>query len=333
MGRFIASLLLPGSGHLIRWRFARGLAWFGFVTLLTLPIPHVTAPWLPILFAIFLAAAVDATVIDEGPRTRNRTLPLLGLATFAILYSAVIRAQFVEAFRIPSGSMIPTILPGDHIITRKRDFVHTPPARGDVIVFTYKARLGGASFVKRVIGIAGDTVEIRDNQILVNGTAVPRTAKTNDCTYQDLDDTTNHWDTHRCHPFTETTGTHTYSTIQDDPSNPRSWPQITVPANQLYVLGDNRDNSHDSRYFGPIPIEEVKAVVAQVYWSNGEGIRWERMGRGWSRKAGMDRYNLPVFRPTQQLPCFASVEIRPIGRLLDLAEGLFQPLRGEFPID
>jgi len=183
----------------------------------------------------------------------------------AILIAAFIRTFVVQAFKIPSGSMKPTLEIGDHILVNKFSYgVKLPylrntiipvgqPQRGDIAVFRYpedKAK----DIIKRVIAVGGDPVEIRDKKLYINGVAVD--------------------DPHGVHV--------------EDVIYPRSIQRrdnlgpIKVPEGTLFVMGDNRDQSYDSRFWGFVKLEDVigKAFIIYFSWdSDNSGVRWNRIGK------------------------------------------------------
>lgn len=201
----------------------------------------------------------------------------------AIILALTIRVFVVQAFKIPSGSMIPTLLIGDHILVSKlaygfqlpKDcefqvsfppvtcFSSTlvmnfdPPQRGDIIVFRYPED-ESKDFIKRVIGLPGDTIHIQNKTITVNGQPLMDEAFTQ-----------------RIDPG-----------IIDSRINPRdNLGPLTVPPDSYFVMGDNRDQSLDSRFWGFVRMDKIKGRAFLVYWSwNGQGswtdvIRWERIGK------------------------------------------------------
>lgn len=155
-----------------------------------------------------------------------------------------------QSFQIPSGAMLPTLVPGDHILVNKRAYWDTTPQRGDVVVFRFpenEAKL----FVKRIIGIPGDVVEVRDQSIYLNGA-----------------------------PFPETYIQHTDKNILAD--NPRDNVRATtVPPNSYFVLGDNRESSLDSRFWGYVAKDKILGKAESIYFSIDRPsltIRWQRLG-------------------------------------------------------
>ena len=181
----------------------------------------------------------------------------------ALVLALFIRSFIVQAFKIPSGSMLPTLQIGDHILVNKFLYgLRLPypletvvvqwgqPHQSDVIVFVYpKDR--SKDFIKRVVAVGGDTVEIRHKQVYVNGVkfAVPQ------ATFADED--------------------------REILGSRDNFGPITVPPHKLFVMGDNRDRSHDSRFWGFADLDDVKGKAFLIYWSwDGEDrwVRWERIG-------------------------------------------------------
>jgi signal peptidase I len=211
------------------------------------------------------------------------------LRSFLMMLFAVVafRSFVAEAYRIPSGSMIPTLQVGDQIWVNKivyglrvplwgRKFGASSPERGEVVVFVHPKN--GDDLIKRVVAVAGDTVELRDGQPWVNGAAVESVPIEGACRYHDLDGT--EWVERSCQPYRETLGGATFTTLRDPERPPSFMPPVRVPDGSIFVLGDNRDNSSDSRYWGFVPIENVKGRAMFVWWSAGgpEGVRWSRLG-------------------------------------------------------
>jgi signal peptidase I len=214
----------------------------------------------------------------------------------AVLIALFLRAFVVEAFKIPSGSMIPTLRVGDHIFVDKFShglripFTHIKffdtlrlPKRGEVIVFIYP-REPDKDFIKRIVGVGGDTVEVRDDILYVNGKPIPRRLAERGFRYLDFDEQTGQWQERVCDLWEETVDGHPYQTIFDhDAEGHRSdFPPTKVPPGEVFVMGDNRDNSHDSRYWGTVPLDHIKGQALVIWWSRGDkdGVRWYRLGRG-----------------------------------------------------
>jgi signal peptidase I len=290
MRRFLARILplflTAGAGHFILGRWRRGTAFFaadmGALVLASLgamlAIPIVCWLFFAASIAIRIASAVDAK--PEGgqpfPRTSRAVLACIGLLVTGVIVSHGIRTFMIEAFKIPAGSMIPTLVVGDHIFARKTPFV---PARGDIIVFKYPVE-PEKDFIKRVIAIGGDTIEMRDGMLYVNNAPVPRKHVDAPCSYEDNDERGG-VETRPCDAWDETNGGVTYRIYQRPGESARgAFRPVTVPANQTFVMGDNRDNSLDSRSWGTVPAANVRGKALFIWWSAGpKGVRWDRINR------------------------------------------------------
>jgi signal peptidase I len=182
----------------------------------------------------------------------------------AILIAFFIRTFVIQAYKIPSGSMKPTLLIGDHILVSKFNYgIRLPlirsnlvpvgiPKRGDIVVFIYPEDRS-KDFIKRLIGLPGDTIEIRDKKILVNGL-----------------------------PWNDIHGVNVDSLIIPGSVQPRdNFGPVTVPEGSLFVMGDNHDESYDSRFWGFVPMKDVLGKALIIYWSwnhDDHGVRWNRIG-------------------------------------------------------
>jgi len=183
----------------------------------------------------------------------------------AIVIALFIRTFVVQAFKIPSGSMKQTLQIGDHILVNKFIYgVKVPylhetiiplknPRRGDIIVFKYPVD-PRKDFIKRVIGIPGDEIEIRDKKLYVNQKRVNRDY-----------------------------GVYTDSRILSANVRPRdNFGPVTVPQHSLFVMGDNRDESFDSRFWGFVDYKALNGKAFIIYWSwdkENFGVRWNRLGQ------------------------------------------------------
>jgi len=207
----------------------------------------------------------------------------------AVLIALVLRAFVVEAFKIPSGSMIPTLEVGDHIFVNKfvyglrvpltnYKFIQVRKARrGEVIVFVFP-KDESKDFIKRVVAIEGDTVAMRQNVIQINGRPIKRRALPGPCTYTDAEEGSDQGYPKPCTAYEEELDNTTFRVIQDRNGFPMDREPKKVPADHVFVMGDNRDNSHDSRFWGPVPDSHIKGKAMIIWWASGEpdGIRWRR---------------------------------------------------------
>lgn len=182
----------------------------------------------------------------------------------AVLIALFIRSFVVQAFKIPSGSMLPTLQIGDHILVSKFSYgIKIPftrvimiptgePKREDILVFVYPED-PSKDFIKRVIAIAGDTVRISDKKVYING-----------------------------QPYADPHGSFTDGMIIPGDVQPRdNYGPTKVPPGHVFVMGDNRDHSFDSRFWGFVPLEDAVGKAFIIYWSwNREdfAVRWSRLG-------------------------------------------------------
>ena len=168
----------------------------------------------------------------------------------ALLLALFIRTFIVQAFKIPSGSMLPTLQIGDHLLVNK--FIYgikmpftgatlipiTEPKPNDIVVFEFP-KDPEFDYIKRVIAVAGDTVEIRDKKIFINGK-----------------------------PFDDRHGVFKDPTIHPAALDPRdNYGPVTVPANKIFAMGDNRDNSFDGRFWGFVDLKAIRGKAWAIYWS------------------------------------------------------------------
>jgi len=182
----------------------------------------------------------------------------------ALILALVIRTYVVQAFKIPSGSMIPTLLIGDHILvnkfiygtkipfTDKRLLVFKKPEKGDIIVFKYPVD-PKKDFIKRAIATEGDVIEERDKVVYVNKKAV-------------------------LEPYAH----YVYKGVIRGGSDPRdNFGPLIIPDGKIFVMGDNRDQSYDSRYWGFVDLTDVRGKALVIYWSwdPNNSVRFNRIGR------------------------------------------------------
>lgn len=216
----------------------------------------------------------------------------------AILVALLLRAFIFEPFHIPSGSMIPTLLVGDFIFVNKMSYglripftdpgkVHKlwerAPARGDVVVFI-NPQHPDVDYVKRVIGLPGDRIDVRDNVLYVNGVEQKR-VEAGDYTYREHSEYTGEEMEVVSREYLEDLAGRRHPIIvRKDPVFARSGSFVVEPG-RVFMMGDNRDNSADSRVeggIGQIPFSYIKGRASIIWISFGgsAGIRFERMFRG-----------------------------------------------------
>jgi signal peptidase I len=297
-----------------------------------------------------LDALVDDLVKRPGKSTTRDYVESIGAA---VLIALALRAFVIEAFKIPSSSMYPTLEIGDHIFVNKfiygvripwtqtKFFEVRKPERGEVIVFMQPCQVD-RDYIKRVVAVGGDTVEVRCNIVYVNGKPVPSKLIEADCRYEDRPEEGGEWFTKPCSRYQETAGDYVYDTYHDEDrpardaeaargkprgdikdfprsdrilhncsnySDPDARPaanqapgeivvtdenpkngcvqqiHYVVPEGHVFVMGDNRYNSNDSRFWGSVPIENIKGKALFIWLSyshwgplDWSGIRWDRIG-------------------------------------------------------
>lgn len=223
----------------------------------------------------------------------------------------LVRSLWLEPFRIPSGSMVPTLLIGDHIVVAKSAYgwrwpltripLGTPrvPDRGDVIVFVFPGSDGGAAqwvdlpvppfgtfdYVKRVVGLPGETVAVRAGQVWIDGAPLPREAAGE---YAFVDDTCAELPTRR---WSEALGAHRFTSLESTAYGTKLddfGPEV-VPEGHVFVMGDNRDYSADSRIWGFVPLRNIKGQ-ARFVWMSFESCG-EAGGQLRSRGLGLPRWD------------------------------------------
>ncbi|MBA4390365.1 MAG: signal peptidase I [Syntrophus sp. (in: bacteria)] len=201
-------------------------------------------------------------------RRKSKTRETIESLIIAALIALFVRSFFIQAYKIPSGSMEPTLLIGDHLLVNRLSYVAKipvldtviltlgKPKRGDIVVFRYPAD-PSKDFIKRVIATEGETVEIKDKIIYINGKGTP-----------------------------DSWGRYKDSSIVPGIFSPKdNMKPVTVPKDACFVMGDNRDNSADSRFWGFVKKEHLvgKALILYFSWdSDSESflnyIRWSRIG-------------------------------------------------------
>jgi signal peptidase I len=230
------------------------------------------------LLVIYLVAGLEKRVREEtfNPdrqlfREANKRFELFEALFVALILAVFIRTYFVQAFKIPSGSMEDTLLIGDHLLVNKflygtrlpvidREVLQVrTPERGDVIVFEFPQDAGEPyfkrrDFIKRVVGLPGDVVEIRNKQVYVNGQSLNFPQEV-----------------------------HKEQDVLPPEVSPRDFLRaVRVPEGKYFAMGDNRDRSFDSRFWGFVDHSKIRGKAWVKYWSwdpDKGGPRWDRIGR------------------------------------------------------
>ena len=296
---------------------------------------------------VALRAAMPALdeIVDELARVRKLDMKyqawdgVMWVASLALLVFTL-RTFVVQVFQIPSSSMYPTLMIGDHLFVNKfiygldipfsdAKLVERSPKRGEVIVFAQPCT-PERDYIKRVVALAGDTVEVRCNRLHINGKPVEETlVDATNCSYEDRDDA-GQWEVRGCARYRETLDGITYETFHDPdrpardslkvgdeldfPSlgdrtvkhcgQPQAGPaapnqaqgklvdvksgdacelqvHYVVPEGHVFAMGDNRAHSNDSRFWGSVPLENIRGKAMFIWLSSSDfpsGLRFERMG-------------------------------------------------------
>lgn len=210
----------------------------------------------------------------DAPKKKSALRENVEVFIVAALLALFIRTFIVQAFKIPSGSMKETLQIGDHILVNKfiygvkLPFVMTTiipvaePKRGDIVVFKFPED-PTKDFIKRAVAVGGDTLEIIDKQVYVNG-------KLQDNPFAVF---TDKMIVPPCNELQKSMGF--------DRCNKDNYGPVTVPDGKLFVMGDNRDHSYDSRFWGFVDLKVVKGKAFMIYWSwdsDDTSVRWRRIG-------------------------------------------------------
>jgi len=203
----------------------------------------------------------------------------------AVLVALFLRAFVLEAFKIPSGSMLPTLEVGDHIFVNKFLYgLRVPwtylkfmelrkPRRGEVIVFIYPVK-PYQDFIKRIVAVEGDTIALEKNTLILNGKPVKRTKLDEPCVLPpEPTDGQEHSvppteEELRCSAYIEELDGFKYRVYQQEQRTPpMDRRPVKIPPGHVFVMGDNRDNSLDSRFWGTVPDANIKGKAMIIWWS------------------------------------------------------------------
>lgn len=172
------------------------------------------------------------------------------IIAYSFILKPVANTFLVETYSLPSGSMKPTLLAGDYLLADKLIYQIRDPVRGDLAIFKYP-KDEKKSFLKRIVGLPGEEIEIRDNRVYINGVFLKEDYIAKNGASLSVDSL-------------------------------RNYGPVTVPKNKFFVLGDNRDESVDSRIFGFVDKDKIEGKIRTIYWSwdrKSMGVRWRRIGK------------------------------------------------------
>jgi signal peptidase I len=170
-------------------------------------------------------------------------IPLLLLSFVVVTVNVSLRILGFRAFTIPSAAMVPTLQPGDRFFVDTLAYTDKAPQRGDVVTFVRQG-MGETIWVKRVIAIGGDVIEGADYEVILNGHVL-----------------------HEAY----------VAPVDASEAPPPTFGPLTVPAGKLFLVGDARQNSNDSRYFGFVDSKDIRGKVLYIYWSSNSSRIWQRV--------------------------------------------------------
>ena len=262
LGQMYNGELLKGAGFLLlSYSVSLGLLLLGVRWRYPVYFPLLVLPGLFVKAAAALDAWRSARRIGAHftPARYHRLAAYLGVfLVFGVLVSGslsrFIRRNIVQAFKVSAASMEPTLLPGDHILVDKSAGSF---ARGDLAAFVFPGDVGKAHprvFIKRIVGLPGDEVEIRDKRLFLNGRQIQE-------------------------PYV----IHVDARTLPAANSPRDFfGPVTVPQDSYFMLGDNRDRSYDSRFWGFVGRGKLLGRPLEIYWSwdrKRQKVRWQRIGK------------------------------------------------------
>ena len=235
----------------------------------------------------FLMKEADVQT-ESRPHVRSKTAELFQIAAYALIFAYIIRVFFVQAFKIPTGSMENTLVIGDLLLVNKFVYgartpenipftsIHIPqfrlpavrePQPGDVLVFKFPPD-PSVDYIKRCIAVAGQTVEVRNKEVFVDGKPFSSIKNPDGLKFEDPEIIPRNKGYEAVYP--------------KDAGSRDNYGPVTVPEGSLFVMGDNRDRSYDSRQWGFVPRDYVLGKAMLVYWSTERddvwSPRWSRIG-------------------------------------------------------
>jgi len=291
----LLSFIMPGVGQIYCGSLLRGLI-FGLVYGLAIPVafgllgyfgpvPTVVFGLLAVAatFGVVVAAAIDASRLAARTRRDYELKPCNGPGVYLLIglmiqgssvgYALHVRDSLVEAFIVTAASEYPTILPGDRILGDKTAYRKTDVSRGNIVLFHPPTGDWRKNYIKRIVALGGDTVEMREGELYINDRKLPRELVSAQTT---MVDTSGKVVEGRIYREQNADKTYNIFLANDGPQQASDFGKITVPEDHCFVLGDNRSNSLDSRQFGPIAYGTIQGRADYIYWP---ADTWSRFGR------------------------------------------------------
>lgn len=269
----ILTILTIGLGHVYSGKAQKGaILYFGQYAVLIACMailfvhPSLSVLCLSILFSLmyFIYALADAVNLSKQNRSAYPLKPYNRWYVYAAIVIAcsfiiqpallnTLKHYIMQAYQIPADSLKPTLLAGDRILAKTGLSIKSGIQKGDLVIFPYPID-PSHDFIKRVVAVGGETIEIRDKKVFINGEEAVE-------------------------PYI----VHSDTIIASGSSARRdNMPPVRIPDDALFVMGDNRDNSHDSRFWGFVKESAVTGKAAIIYWSwdrKNLNVRWDRIGR------------------------------------------------------
>jgi signal peptidase I len=269
---FVYSLILPGLGQGYNGQLKKGIIFY-FISVALLSAMALSVIATPFKFAFILSViaylsaylyiAIDAALTSWKVGVNYQSPGYSALMVYILIgvgfgcwtaYHSFLLINVMQAFKLPSGTMEPTLLIGDRIIVDKFSASSKNPLRGDIIVFKYGPEDAEKIFIKRAVGIPGDVIKGVNKQIFLNGKLLEETY----IVHKDDD------------------------ILTEAKSTRDNFGPVTVPSNSYFVMGDNRDKSYDSRFWGFVDCSKIIGKAKVIYWSwdsENMRVRWDRIGK------------------------------------------------------
>jgi signal peptidase I len=270
LGVAFLSFLLPGLAHLSSGRVKKAVIIYvvfqisifaSFFVFLRIALPYNLILSVTLFTFVYLYAIIDSVLLAKNPANTLKLKPILGyslLVAVIMFHSTIIRPllgnlikqKYIQAFKIPSDSMFPTLLLGDMLLVDKHAYSNNIPKRGDVIVFQSPEN-PSKTLIRRIVGLGGETIEIKNTKVYINGSL-----------------------------YAEPYEINTDKTFQSNERNTLN--PFVIPGNSYFVIGDNRDQKHDNTFWGIVDRKDVNGKAVKFYWSwnkDNSRVRWDRIGR------------------------------------------------------